>query len=93
LSDGGLDILIHVGVDTVSLGGKGFLPLVKDGARVRAGEPLAKVDLDFIKEKGLPDTVAVIVTNSERIENIEYTYGACRAGKDTAMRFRLVKKG
>lgn len=93
LSDNGLDVLIHVGVDTVGLGGVGFVPRVIEGQRIRAGEALASVDLDVIRNQGLSDTVAVIVTNSERITNIEYSYGACVAGKHVAMRFRTVKKG
>lgn len=93
LSDSGLDVLIHVGVDTVTLGGNGFSPTVTGGERVHAGEALCRVDLEEIRKAGLSDTVAVIVTNSERIKNMEYTYGACIAGKDTAMRFRLERKG
>lgn len=93
LSDSGLDVLVHVGVDTVTLGGEGFTPLVIGGQTVRAGDALVRVDLDLLQKKNLPDTVAVLVTNSERIQNVEYTYGACVAGKDTAMSFRTGRRG
>lgn len=93
LSDSGLDVLIHIGVDTVTLGGEGFSPQVMEGQRVRAGDLLARVALDVIRQKELSDAVTVIVTNSERIQSVEYTYGACVAGKDIAMKLRLERKG
>lgn len=93
LDDAGLDILVHIGVDTVTLGGDGFCPLVKAGDRVRAGDPLCRVDLEKIRGKELCTAIAVLITNAERIRNIEYTYGACTAGTHPAMRFRLERKG
>lgn len=89
-SDEGLDILIHVGVDTVTLGGEGFVAQVKEGDRVRAGEPIALADLDLIREKGLPSVTAVLITNPERIEHTELKYGAVGT-RDAVMCFRLKK--
>ena len=91
LTEEGLDVLVHIGVDTVSLGGVGFSPLVKAGDRVCAGDPICRADIEWIRKKGLPDVVVVLITNPERIENTEYTYGECMAGKERVMRFRLRK--
>ncbi len=91
-TDEGLDILIHIGVDTVSLGGEGFVPQVKAGDRVRAGEPLAVADLDLIRGKGLPTVTAVLVANPEKIEHTELKYGAVST-RDAVMCFRFKKRG
>ena len=92
-TDDGVDVLIHVGVDTVTLGGKGFTPLVREGQRVEAGTPIARVELSEIREKGLPTVTAVLVTEPERLETIEYRYGSVSGGKDAVMRFRVGRKG
>lgn len=88
-TDAGLDVLVHVGVDTVELAGAPFSPAVKSGDSVRAGELLASADFGVIRDRGLSDAVIVIVTNAERIEAIEYEYGECTGGKTSLMRFRI----
>ena len=89
-SDEGLDILIHIGVDTVTLGGDGFLALVKEGDHVRVGEPIAQADLSLIRGKGLPTVTAVLVANPERIEHTELKYETVST-RDAVMCFRLKK--
>ena len=64
-SEDGMEILIHVGMDTVEMNGKGFKALVKVGDKVKAGTPLLKVDLDAIKAAGHPTATAIIVTNGD----------------------------
>ena len=64
-SDDGIEVLIHVGMDTVEMNGKGFKALVKEGDKVKAGTPLLKVDLDAIKAAGHPTATAIIVTNGD----------------------------
>ena len=91
-SDEGLEILIHIGVDTVSLHGEGFVPEVREGERVSVGEPLAHADLAFIRSHGLPTVTAVLIANPEKIENPRFKYGAV-SGRDAVMSFRLNKKG
>ena len=59
----GVELLIHVGINTVELNGEGFKPLVKVGDKVKAGQPIVKVDLDFIKSKGYDTTTMLIVTD------------------------------
>ena len=53
-SEDGIEILIHVGMDTVEMQGKGFKALVKVGDKVKAGTPLLKVDLDAIAPQAIP---------------------------------------
>jgi len=59
----GAELLIHIGIDTVNLGGKGFELLVKQGDTVAAGTPLVKFDSEVIKENGYKNTVILAVTN------------------------------
>ncbi|ALC06898.1 hypothetical protein CDES_12770 [Corynebacterium deserti GIMN1.010] len=69
--DNGVEVLVHVGMDTVKMGGKGFEILVARGEHVRAGQPLVKVDLRAIAEAGFDPTTAVIVTNSKKLEGLQ----------------------
>ena len=70
LTDDGLDLLIHVGIDTVELHGEGFSPAVKEGDRVRAGDLLLHVDLPLIQSRGYATTVPVVITNPEMLKNL-----------------------
>ena len=62
----GAEVLVHVGIDTVALGGEGFTLLVRKGDRVHAGDPLLKFDLDLVARKARSLITPVIVTNAER---------------------------
>ena len=64
----GVEILIHVGIDTVSMGGEGFSYLVKVGDVVKAGTPLLKFSQSAIKKAGHPDTAVFVVTNPNGVE-------------------------
>lgn len=67
----GVDVLIHVGIDTVELKGQGFEQLVKAGDAVKQGQPLLRVDLEFIRSKGYSLVTPFVVTNSsEQLEII-----------------------
>lgn len=70
LSKDGMELLIHVGVDTVNLNGEGFETLCAVGDQVKAGQPLLKFDIDFIKSKNLPITSAVLATNSDDFKEV-----------------------
>lgn len=71
----GVEILLHVGLDTVTLGGEGFELFVKVGDTVKTGDKLIKFDGDFIKEKGLPTTTVLAVTEPGEYTNIQYLSG------------------
>ena len=68
---GDMELLIHVGVDTVAMNGDGFTPLVAEGDRVTAGQVILKFDRAKIKAAGHPDTVVVLLTNSDDYENVK----------------------
>lgn len=67
----GGELLIHVGVDTVKLEGKGFTRKVSDGAKVHAGDVLIEADLDMIKAAGYPATTMFILTNADQFGRVE----------------------
>ena len=60
-AENGIEVLVHFGVDTVSLKGEGFVTVVKVGDRVRAGDLIAKADIEFIKSKGINTVTPVLV--------------------------------
>ncbi|MBR6891379.1 MAG: PTS glucose transporter subunit IIA [Clostridia bacterium] len=67
-----MELLIHVGVDTVAMNGDGFDCLVKEGDQVKAGQPLIRFSREKIKAAGYSDTVAVLLTNSDDLDGVEY---------------------
>ncbi len=71
IESNGMEMLIHVGVDTVNMQGDGFTCLVKEGDEVKAGQPLIRFDRAKIKAAGYSDTVAVLLTNSDDLEGVE----------------------
>lgn len=71
VSDSGLELLIHVGMDTIKLSGKGFEPQIKEGDRVKKGQLLLKFDMDYIKSQGLPLTTPVVVSNTDDYAEVE----------------------
>lgn len=75
-TENGAEILIHVGMDTVSLAGKGFNTFVQVGDKVDAGQKLLEFDLATIREANLPVISPVIVTNSTEFEDVLTTQNA-----------------
>ena len=69
--DNGIELLIHVGLDTVNLEGKGFDVKVKQGDRVTAGQELVRVDRTVIEEAGYPLTTPVLITNTAKFASVE----------------------
>ena len=70
-SNDGIELLIHVGMDTVDMKGQGFTVLVKENQKVSAGTPLLKVDLDAIRAAGHPTATAIIVTNGDDLGELK----------------------
>lgn len=73
ISDDGCEILLHIGIDTVRLGGKYFEAHVSDGQRVRRGDLLITFDLDEIKRAGYKTVTPIIVCNSEDYSSVTTT--------------------
>lgn len=80
-SDDGLEILVHIGINTVELGGEGFSAKVKPGSKVKAGQVLCDVDFDLIRSKGYPDSVVMLVTSMDAVKSIAVKAGECKAGE------------
>ncbi|MCI6465079.1 MAG: beta-glucoside-specific PTS transporter subunit IIABC [Faecalicatena sp.] len=87
LNDGkGHEFLIHIGLDTVELNGKGFIVHIQQGASVKKGDLLVEFDKAEIERAGYDSTVIYILTNTK--ENIEIVEGRHKALSDTVMRMR-----
>ncbi len=70
----GVEILVHIGINTVELNGAGFDVLAKAGETVRAGQPIVKIDRDVIEEKGYDTTTMLIITNANgKMINLQRT--------------------
>ena len=69
-TDDGVELLVHIGVDTVKLGGEGFTPLVEKKQTVAAGDPLAEVDFAAIANHGVDTTVITTVVNSKKLGGV-----------------------
>lgn len=67
-SDDGIEMLIHIGINTVELNGEPFTAYIKTGDRVKAGDKLVDFDIEAIKKAGYPITTAVLVSNADDIE-------------------------
>ena len=70
-TDSGLELLIHVGVDTVQMNGDGFTPAVAEGDTVKAGDLLLNFDIDKIHKAGYADTVVFLLTNSDDYNDVK----------------------
>lgn len=73
MSDDGVEVLVHVGIDTVNLQGRGFTGYVSQGERVAAGQPVIKMDRTAIASAGYRDCVVLAVSNSAEFGAIELT--------------------
>ena len=77
----GIELLVHIGIETVGLNGEGFEQLVEQGTKVKAGTPIIKIDRELIKSKGLSLITPILITNPDStksinaIENIETVAG------------------
>lgn len=80
----GLEILIHVGIDTVTLRGEGFEPLVAQGDVVVAGQPILRFDPDLVGRRAASLLTQMLVANGERVAAILPAHGLVKVGCDVA---------
>ena len=85
----GLELLMHIGLDTVALNGQGFKPRVKVGDKVKTGTPLIEFDLDFLATHAKSLLTQIVVANSDRVKSWERGSGQVVAGKDTLFTVEL----
>ena len=85
----GLEILIHVGLDTVKMHGEGFEAFVKAGDQVTVGQKLLTFDLNLIREKAKSTITPFIITNVDAVDSIEPAAGTVTKGMDKAIEAKL----
>ncbi len=89
LSDDGLEILVHIGLNTVELKGEGFKAMVKKGDRVKKGDILCETDLNLLQEKGYEIYTPIIITNMDKIKKMNVTCGNVRSGDTAVIEYSL----
>lgn len=90
----GIEVLVHLGLDTVKLNGRGFKALVEKGSMVEGGQPLCQMDLDMIRKEGYDGTTPVVITSNtiDDVKRLVIRTGFCEAGKTVVMKYAVVKK-
>ncbi|MCL2658698.1 MAG: phosphoenolpyruvate--protein phosphotransferase [Betaproteobacteria bacterium] len=83
--DNGLEVLIHIGLDTVMLHGEGFTPLVAQGDTVSVGQPLIRFDPLLVGAKAASLLTQMVIANGEKVARLIPAKGVVTAGKDTAL--------
>lgn len=81
----GIELLLHVGLDTVSMNGKGFELKVSPGQKVRMGQPLLHFDRQKIKAAGLCDVAVMVVAENEKGISIQFHTGMDASSKKTVI--------
>lgn len=84
VTEDGLEVLVHIGVDTVSLNGEGFTAHVSQGDKVKKGDLLISFDIDIIKEKAKSVISPVLITNMDVVKEIKVNYGKNKAKQKVA---------
>ncbi|MCX7175916.1 MAG: phosphoenolpyruvate--protein phosphotransferase [Proteobacteria bacterium] len=88
-SQSGVEVLVHIGIDTVLLKGEGFRPLVSQGERVTAGQPLIAFDADLVACKARSLLTQILIANGEKVVRLTPRSGTVRAGRDVVLRLEV----
>ena len=87
--DGGIELLVHIGIDTVSLDGEGFERLIEPGTQIKAGTPIIKINKDFIESKGISLITPILITNPDSVKSITPIVGKIvKAGSDVVVNYK-----
>lgn len=87
-TEDGLELLVHIGIDTVELGGEGFTAKVKVGDKVRTGQLLCEVDMNLMKEKDIKMHTPILMTNADECREIKLLPDkTAKAGKTTVITY------
>ena len=79
-SDKELEVMVHIGLETVALNGEGFERLVQEGERVNAGDPVIRVDLPYLTEHAKDIVTPVIISDESDVKEIEKRYTVMKTG-------------
>jgi phosphoenolpyruvate-protein phosphotransferase len=85
----GLEVLMHVGLDTVNLKGQGFTARAKVGDYVRAGDPLIDFDADYVATHAKSLLTQIVITTLDRVASLKPAAGSVKAGEDTILEVTL----
>ncbi len=86
----GVEVMVHVGLDTVDLKGEGFTPLVAVGDQVTRGQPLLDFDADTVAERATSLLTQMLIVNLDAVSDLVPAEGVVTAGTDVALRYTLV---
>lgn len=87
-TDDGLEVLVHLGIDTVKLDGEGFTCHVAVGDKVTAGQHILDMDLALIREKGFSTVSPCIVTSMDAVEEFQCQTGPVTLGESVVIQYR-----
>ena len=90
-TDDGIQILVHVGLDSIILNGEGLTALKKSGDRVQAGTPILKIDLDVLRKNSINMISPVLVVNYDKVLDLKARSAGCEvaAGSDEVLQYAL----
>ena len=89
-TDNGVEIIVHMGIDTVALGGKGFKRLVEEGADVKVGQPILELDLEYLNANAKSMISPVIVSNIDDFDKITEQVAGVVVGNKTVI-YKVLK--
>ncbi|MED5524157.1 PTS glucose transporter subunit IIA [Gallaecimonas pentaromativorans] len=81
-SEDGVEIFVHIGIDTVELKGEGFVRVAQEGQQVKRGEPVLECDLAFLQEHARSILTPVVVSNMDDFRHIRKKAGKVKGGED-----------
>lgn len=88
-NEDGIEVLIHIGLDTVKLNGEGFETLCKIGDKIKVGQPLVNVNRQFLKDKNIEDVTMMVVVEQNGYELSNYhTNQSVEAGKSILIEYK-----
>lgn len=86
----GLEILIHIGLDTVELNGLGFKRLTEKDAKVKKGDPLMEFNPRLVEEKGKSPITPIIITNMDKVKKLGKNIGDVEKGNQIILTIELI---
>lgn len=86
----GIEVLVHIGLDTVELNGRGFERIATEGQFVKAGDPIIKIDRQLILDNGCSLVTPIIITNGDLIKELKHQRGnVVKAGADEVVTYKM----
>lgn len=87
--ENGVELLVHIGIDTVELKGEGFTRLVEPGQKVTKGTPIIKINKALIESKEYSTDTMVLITNMDSLKSFDAVHGIVEAGTSAVIDYKL----